>query len=145
MHLEAIPWLFLSFLSKEDQSAYPLDLLYDPVERRLGCSDLEPHKVQWKTLPAEEIAGDLDRIDQSCSRGDQLVLHNLRVAAFNSGYILGDDHRSIAHRLHDLHISIAALLETGTRYPASGVRTGKYLRFSSSRDDEGHACEIFVL
>ena len=39
-HTEAMKWFFLPFLSPEAQLAYPKDLFYDPLSRRLGCSDL---------------------------------------------------------------------------------------------------------
>ena len=93
-HTEAMRWFFLPFLSPEAQLAYPQDTFYYPLSRRLGCSDLEPHKVQWRALPAEQIAGDLDKVDKSCSLAGQLVIKEFKVAAFNSGYIVGDNHQS---------------------------------------------------
>ena len=81
--------------------AYPKDLFYGPTERRLGCADLEPSRVSWLSLPPADIAGDVDRLHQTCSLGSCLVYKHVRVAAFNSGYIVGDNHISIAHQLHD--------------------------------------------
>ena len=62
--------------------AYPEDLFYDPSVRRLGCADLETSRVSWLSLPPADVAGDVDKLDQSCSLGSCLVFKHVRVAAF---------------------------------------------------------------
>ena len=124
--------------------AYPPDLFYDRDTRRLGCSDLEQRLVPWTSLCPDVIAGDVDKLDQSVSLGAKFTFKHTRVAEFNSGYAVCDSHRSIAHQLHDLNTSIAALLETGCKFQISGALLGKYLRFTSARDQDGHACELLI-
>ena len=102
VHIDAMQWLFLNFLSHDAREACPLELFYDREPRRLGGSDLQPHVIPWRSLAPEIISGDIDVVDKSCSIGFR-SLNQIKVAALNSGYVVGDNHCFIATQLHILN------------------------------------------
>ena len=67
------------------------------------------------------------------------------VAVYNPSYINDSDiYAHIMDQFHRQKYMFAGLPETGNTIPRSGQKRGSFLRYASTRDSKGHACEIVI-
>ena len=113
------------------------------VYESLSNKDDRNHLQQfsWQCLSAGLIAEAMADKRHITPRAHTCYSH--RVAVYNPSYI-NDDHvyLHILDQMHRNKYMIAGLPETGNVHARAGQKRGSYIRYASTRDSSGHACEI---